>query len=96
MAVKTAHVTVGTTATLLTAMADSESASPGQSVMLHNLGTAAVYVGGADATLPATPATAGAELAAGDRMLVDVPQNSQLYGIVAAGTCVVSVMQVGV
>ena len=78
-----AQVTVGTTATLLVAANIMD-----QTVLLHNLGGVAVYLGDANVTT-----SNGYKFDNGDKLQVPVGDNEVLYGITASGTNIVAVLK---
>lgn len=80
---KSTHVTVTTTATLL---ADQGGAQAKLQALVQNVGGQTVYVGGSDVTTGN-----GYELPAGGEDSFELGANDKLYGVVAAGTCVVEV-----
>jgi hypothetical protein len=87
MAVVAAQVSVGTTATLLSADADGEGAS----VLVQAPAGAALFVGG-----PGVTAATGFSIPAGTTLAVDLPKtNDQLWGILASGTGTAGVLRVG-
>jgi hypothetical protein len=90
MATKTRAVTVSTTATDLLSASDDDRA--GRSVAVYNASDATVYIGGADVTtangIPIATLTWGPGL--------DLSPGNALYGIVAASTKSVRVLEVGV
>lgn len=91
MALKTAAVSVSSTATRLDTNIDADTET-GQNVSLYNAGAVTVYIGG-----PNVATTTGIPLVAG--AYADLPNlrpGSTLYGIVASGTCEVRVLQDGV
>jgi hypothetical protein len=77
-----AAVSVGTTATLLSAANASR-----KSVVLQNLGSSPVYLGGASVTT-----ANGVEIAGGGGAIVVDKTTAALYGIVSAGTSDVRVL----
>jgi len=78
-----AQVTVGTTATLLVAANIMD-----QTVLLHNLGAGAVYLGDANVTT-----SNGYKLDNGDKLQVPVGDHEGLYGIAASGTHTIAVLK---
>lgn len=88
MSVKTAEVTVGTSATALEPVDQSRG---GRSVWVKNLGAETVFVGGSDVTT-----ANGQELGAGESASFDLDAGERLYGVVAAGTEPVRVLRTGV
>lgn len=87
MAVVAAQVSVGTTATLLSADADGGGAS----VLVQAPAGATLFVGG-----PGVTAGTGFGIAAGTSLSVDLPgPNDQLFGILTTGTGTAAVLRVG-
>jgi hypothetical protein len=92
MAVKSRAVTVTTTATRLDSTTDQDDGMSGSSLAIYNASAATVYVGGSDVTtsigcpVAATSWGPGFDLGTGDA----------LYGIVAASTSEVRVIEAGV
>jgi len=74
--VKSAAVTVGTTATLLFA-ADNKN----RNIYIHNGGGAKVYIGGSNVTT-----SNGYHLANNESFDVFIPLGETFYGVVASGT----------
>ena len=73
---KSASVTVGTTAVLVISVDDKN-----REITLHNAGGGKVYLGGSDVT-----SSTGIHLGNGERMTIEVPIRETLYGISASGT----------
>lgn len=92
MAVNSRAVTVTTAATRLDAITDGDDGMYGQSLAVYNSGAATVYLGGATVTtatgVPVPTATWGPSF--------DLSISDQLYGIVAASTNEVRVIESGV
>ena len=87
MAVSSAIVAVSTTPALLSADSDGGGAS----VLVQAPASATLFVGGSTVT----PAT-GFAVAAGQALSVDLPgPNDQLFGVLASGSGVVSVLRSG-
>jgi hypothetical protein len=85
--VKAARVTVATTATRL----DQDVAGTNSTALvIRNRGGTAVYVGGTDVTT-----ANGFQLDTGESITMDDLVRAGVYGIVAAGTEVCHVLQVG-
>lgn len=80
-----AAVSVTTSATAL-----DQSTTGGRSLLILNVGAQTVYVGGSAVTT-----AAGFPVAAGESLSADAVGGAGLYGIVAATTCEVRVLQVG-
>jgi hypothetical protein len=78
-----AQVTVTTTATLLVAANIMD-----QTVLLHNLGGGAVYLGDVNVTT-----SNGYKLDNGDKLQVPVGDHEGLYGIAASGTHTIAVLK---
>jgi hypothetical protein len=78
-----AQVTVTTTATLLVAANIMD-----QTVLLHNLGGGAVYLGDVNVTT-----SNGYKLDNGDKLQVPVGDHEGLYGIAASGTHMIAVLK---
>ena len=78
-----AQIVVGTTATLLVAANIMD-----QTVLLHNLGGGAVYLGDANVTT-----SNGYKLDNGDKLQVPVGDHEGLYGIAASGTHTIAVLK---
>jgi hypothetical protein len=77
-----AQITVTTTATLLVAANIMD-----QTVLLHNLGGGAVYLGDANVTT-----SNGYKFDNGDKLQVPVGDHEGLYGIAASGTHTIAVL----
>lgn len=91
MAIKTARVTVGTSATNLTPSPDAGGSAWAQSVMIRNSSDAtSLLVGGSDVT-----ASTGFEVPPGETFTADLEADA-LFGVVASGSVVVHVLQSGV
>lgn len=93
MAVKSAQVTVGFTATLLssTEPGDRNAAPDGQSVAVSNpTGGVSVFLGGPDVTT-----ANGYLLGAGEKTSVDLLGGEALYGIVGSGSQLTYVLRSG-
>lgn len=88
MALNARRVTIAVTATRIDA-ADTSNATPRQ-LRIANAGAAAVILGPATVT-----ATSGYSLAAGANITVELDSTETLYGIVAAATEVVHVLETG-
>lgn len=90
MAVSSAQVTVGTTATLLTAVeADTQA---GSTLVITNASAVAVFIGPATVTT-----TTGLSLAAGATLpRFELNAGESVYGVVATGTAAVHVLRTGV
>jgi hypothetical protein len=95
MGVKTAHITVGTTPTLLTVHNESDTTA-GSAIEVFAISGSTVYVGGPDVTGPGTAATAGRPVDTGVPYALDLNPGEALYAITAAGSAVVSVLRTGV
>lgn len=99
MAISHAIVSVGTTATLLSATETDDRR--GQSLLIQNPSTAVdVYIGGAGVTtlsyghiIKASSATSGNPLNA---LAMDLDRGEAVYAVVAAGTQNVNVLRLGV
>jgi hypothetical protein len=92
VAVKSRAVTVTTSATRLDGITDQDDAMSGQSIVIYNASAATVYVGGADVTT-----SNGAPVAATSwGPSFDLSISDQVYGIVAASTSEVRVLESGV
>lgn len=87
-----AVVTVGTTATLLSAT--EQAPVNGQHLLVTNPGPTTVYVG--SGTVTTGGATKGTAVVAGASISVDLEGAEQLHGIVASGTQDVDVLRTGV
>ena len=94
MAVKSAQVSVATTATVLsgTDPGDANASPDGQSVIVSvPVGGVSVYFGGADVT-----SSNGYLVLAGEKVPADLAGKEILYGCVASGTQTVYVLRTGV
>lgn len=93
MAFKTAVVSVGTTATLLSG-SDTDKA-PGQSLAVKNTGDVTLFVGGSDVLAVTTAGVgSGYPLEPGESIGADAASSSnKLYGVVASGTCLAAVLR---
>lgn len=99
MAVKTAAVSVSTTATRLDTFTEADysvgsaafAKAYGQACAVHNSSGVIVYVGGSDVTTGN-----GYPVAAGGDFAVDLLPGDALYGRVASGTAACTVVQAGV
>ena len=90
MALTHGIVSVGTTATLLSAV---ESGRDGQTVLVQNpSGGVNVYLGGTGVTT----ASYGYLIVAGSAFAIDLQTGESLYGVVASSTQSVSVIRQGV
>lgn len=90
MALEHAQVTVGTTATLLSA---ATAGRDGQSVLVQNpTGGVNVYIGGTGVTT----SSYGYLLLAGSAFAIDLQAGEGLYGVVASSTQAVGVIRQGV
>jgi len=90
MALTHGIVSVGTTATLLSAVAAGRD---GQTVLVQNpAGGASVYLGGTGVTT----ASYGYLLVGGSAFAIDLQDAEALYGVVASSTQSVSVIRQGV
>ena len=78
-----AQISVGTTPTLLVAANIMD-----QTVLLHNLGGGAIYLGDANVTT-----SNGYKLDNGDKLQVPVGDHEGLYGIAASGTHTIAVLK---
>lgn len=88
MTVNSRAVSVATTATRL----DTSDVTPSsQGLSVYNAGAATVYLGGAGVTT-----STGYPVAAGEHLSADLGQSDALYGIVAADTVAVRVLEVGI
>jgi hypothetical protein len=89
MAARAARVTAATTATRLDITTVTQIGRYG--LLVRNRGSVAVYLGGSDVTT-----ATGYQLDPGEAQPVDLAgYDSGLYGIVASGTAVCHVLQVG-
>lgn len=93
MAIKTTAVTVGTSATRIDTVVEGADHNTLSSVLPYNNGSQTVYIGGADVTT-----TNGAPIPAGTwgPAFSDVDTGEGIYGIVAATTAEVRVLEQGV
>ncbi len=92
MAVSTAQIPVGTTATLLSGVDPGSGGAPnGQSLVLSNTGAATVFIGG-----PGVTTTTGYPVPAGAEYSLDLDGLETLFAIVATGTVTVAVLRTGV
>lgn len=89
MALTGRRVTVATTATRLD-VADTNNTNRRSLRVLNTAATAAVILGGSDVT-----ATSGYSLAAGANITIDLAHDETLYGIVAAATETVHILESG-
>jgi hypothetical protein len=90
MALQHAQVSVGTTATLLSA---AEAGRDGQTLLVQNpSGGANVYIGGAGVTTTSY----GYLLVAGSAFAIDLQAGEGIYGVVASSTQAVGVIRQGV
>ena len=89
MAVSHARVTIGTTATLLSA---TNAGRDGQTMLVQNpTSGATVYLGGAGVTTTSY----GYTLLAGTDMSIDLQNGESFYGVVASSTQTVNVLYQG-
>jgi hypothetical protein len=92
MAVKSRAVTVTTSATRLDTTTDQDDAMSGESFAVYNASAAVVYLGGSDVTtsngVPVAATSWGPSF--------DLSISDQIYGIVAASTSEVRVIETGV
>ncbi len=91
MAVDSAQVSVGTTATALNAAETGGVAGARLVVKLPSGATASVFLGGSTVAT-----TDGFELTAGSQVTVELAGGELLYGIVASGTQSTHVLRSGV
>lgn len=84
MAIVHARISVGTTATVLAPFQPNAD----RVVVVQNLGTVSVYVGGPGVTT----SSYGYELKPNASLSFDVDQAEDLYGVVASGSQTVSVL----
>jgi hypothetical protein len=92
MAAKSRAVTVTTSATRLDSTTDQDAGGSGSSCAIYNASAAVVYVGGSNVTT-----SNGVPIAAtswGPSFDLDI--SDQIYGIVAASTSEVRVIELGV
>lgn len=96
MAVQGTSLAVYTTPTILTAIADPSDPikynQGGQAVLIQNLGTNTVYLGGADVNM----SSYGHALAPNASVSVDLDAGEHVYAIVASSSGAVSVLRAGV
>lgn len=91
MAVTSAQVSVGTTATLLTSTTDTD-ANPGNEIIVANpVGGTDTYLGG-----PGVTTGTGLLLTGGSSIALQVNPGDALYGVVAASTNTLHVLRNGV
>lgn len=90
MTIKNANVAVTTAATRIDTQPNTGTYN-GDSVIVQNLGTASVYLGGTGVTTSAY----GYELKANASISANLRTDDQLWGIVTAGTITVNVLTVG-
>lgn len=90
MALDPRAVSVATTATRIDTEVETDRA-PGSSVAVYNNGAATVYLGDADVTT-----AVGYPVAAGEHFSIDLDTSEALFGIVAAGTVEVRVLEQGI
>ncbi|CAB4156669.1 hypothetical protein UFOVP655_96 [uncultured Caudovirales phage] len=88
MGISHERVSIGTTATLISAMSVGRD---GQTVAIQNPTGSTVYLGGAGVTT----SSYGYELGAGITFSIEMSHNEQLYGVVATGTQTVNVIRQG-
>lgn len=94
MAIKTANVTVTTSATPLLSSADADL-DPGQGVSLY-VATGTVYVGGADVTADTAAGTGGRPIVGPDTFDFDLASGNDVpYARTASGSVVVHVFRTG-
>jgi len=99
MAVKSQHVTVGTTAVRLSVESETDVArSPllaartfGSSLIMLNKGEVSVFTGGPDVT-----PTTGFEVAPGSVKAMDLYGSDSSWGVTASGTAVCHIEQSGI
>lgn len=82
------RVSVGTTATLISALPVGRD---GQTVSIQNPSGATVYIGGEGVTTTSY----GFELGAGITFSIEMKHSEKLYGVVATGTQTVNVIRQG-
>lgn len=96
MAVQGLSITVGTTATILSATAFSDSIKynyEGQSLLIQNpSSTVTVYIGGSNVT----SSVYGYQLLPLQTLTIDLSRGEHIYGAVASSTQVVNVIRRGV
>jgi hypothetical protein len=90
MTVKPAQTSVTTSAVRLDQATDTDHIS-GQSVLVRNRGTVAVFLGGSDVT-----SAAGFQLDPGEAATFDLDGTDQLWGLTASGTTTLHVLGGGV
>lgn len=90
MTIKHARVAVTNTATQLDTQ-NNTGLYNGDSVIIQNLGTASVYLGGTGVTT----SSYGYELQVNNSLAIDLRDNEPIYGIVTAGTITVNVLTAG-
>lgn len=88
MGISHERVSIGTTATLISALAVGRD---GQTVAIQNPTGSTVYLGGPGVTT----SSYGYELGAGITFSIEMRHNEQLYGVVATGTQTVNVIRQG-
>lgn len=91
MALGNAQVSVGTTATLLSATETDDRSGSSIAVKVPSGAAAAVFVGKSDVTT-----ATGFSVAVGESVALDLQPGEALYGIVASGTVTVHVLRSGV
>ena len=91
MTIKTDRVNVTTAATRIDTQPNTGTYN-GDSVIVQNLGTASVYLGGGTAV---TTSAYGYELKANSSISFNLRVDDTLYGIVTAGTVTLSVLTAG-
>jgi hypothetical protein len=91
MAVLSRAVTVTTSATRLDSDFDQRDTLSGSRFACHNASAVTVYVGGDDVTT-----ANGLSVPAGAQLSIDLSIADQVYGIVAAGTAEVRVLETGI
>jgi len=95
MAITGLRITVGTSATLLTPSAFTNSISSNQqgiSLLVQNPSSVTVFLGGADVTTT----TYGFALSANQSIAIDLNSDELLYAVVASSTQTVNVLRQGV
>jgi hypothetical protein len=92
MAVKSRAVTVTTSATRLDSTTDQDAGGSGSSLAIYNASAATVYVGGSNVTTSIGVPIAATSWGPG----FDLDVSDQLYGIVAASTSEVRVLETGI
>lgn len=93
MAARSRVVSVTTTATALNNLPADADGVAGSSAVLYNSGAVIVYMGGADVTT--SGATTGLPVGPGDSLAVE-GHGDIVYGLVATGTCDVTVFELSV